>query len=116
MAPTEPENHEPTCTKYVVPDDTGSDTKLFDPSPSSSSLAMFTNEETEVPVKTPNTVSNELPLVLTVKVPLEDAKNEYHFVEAVEPLVIGSPVSRVAVVLVSFVEPLVPESTRADEK
>ena len=51
-----------------------------------------------------------------VRVPLEAGVYEYHFVEAVEPHVVGSPVSRVAVVLVSSVEPLVPEITRGEEK
>jgi hypothetical protein len=73
-------------------------------------------DETDDPVNTPNTVSNELPLVSTVRNPLEDGVYEYHFVDEVAPCVVGSPASRVADVLLSFVEPLVPERTRAEEK
>ena len=85
----------------MVPAATGADNRLAVPSTESSSVATLVSADTDDPVYTPSTVSNELPFVFTLRVPELDGTNEYQRVEAADPAEIGSPVSRVAVELVS---------------
>jgi len=100
----------------VVPDETDTDKRLALPSPESSSDARGVRVETDEPVKTPRTVSNELPLVLTLREPVEFGVMEYQRVDAVAPATVGSPVSRVADVFESNTVPLLEDSARADAK
>ena len=100
----------------MVPDETDTDNKLALPSPESSSAARRVRAETDEPVKTPKTVSNELPLVLTPSVPLDPGVILYHRVDDVAPTTVGSPVSRVADVFESYTVPLSEVRARADAK
>jgi hypothetical protein len=77
---------------------------------------MSDSDDTDNPVNTPRTVSKELPMVLTASVPEDAGVNEYHFVDAVEPNVMGSFVSRDAPMFESVMVPLAPERSRGAEK
>ena len=99
-----------------MPDETDTDNRLALPSPESSSDARAVRAETDEPVNTPRTVSNELPLVLIPSVPLDPGVILYHRVADVAPKTVGSPVSRVADVFESNTVPLSEDRTRADVK
>jgi hypothetical protein len=100
----------------VVPLDTGRDNELVRFPPQSSFFEMSDSADTDDPVNTPRTVSKELPTVFIASVPEDAGVNEYHFVDPVEPNVMGSFVSRVAPEFESEILPLAPERTRAAEK
>ena len=100
----------------MIPLDTDTDNELVRLPPESSSLATIDNPDTDDPVNTPRTVSKELPTVFIASLPDDAGVNEYHFVDPVEPNVMGSFVSRVAPEFESEILPLAPERTRAAEK